>query len=208
MAWSLLFLCIPTYNHAVILSLTGWWVIRQAFMSMKRNFTHCGLSAGRRGISHDECPELHNGSPDPQTEWWLRWWLWMAPRGPGTVLAGAEWSPGEEEPHWTPHMLLFYTYFHSPFTEHKCREHSEHLATHVLTHAVLLLPCKGTTSATDHQRNSTIKSTLDWTILQVSGIVIMVHLSRTSSSTFCTKVKIHQEKEWIWQTGDSRAIFQ
>lgn len=113
------FLCIPTYNHAIILPLTGWLVIRQAHMSMKRNSTHCGLSAGRRGISDEACLELDNGSSDPRTERWLSWRLEQAPRGPSTVLVGAEWSPGEKEPHRTPHMRLFHTCFLSPITEHK-----------------------------------------------------------------------------------------
>lgn len=197
----------PTFIHAIILPLAGWWVIRQAFMSIKRSSTHCGLSAGRRGISHEACPELDYGSPDFQTDWRLSWRLEPAPRGPGTVLVGAKWNPGEEVPRWTTHMPLFHTCFLQLLST--SRENTQNtwqlMSSLMLFYSYRAMGQRQRQTSKEAAQN---KIHLDWMFLQVSGTVITMHLSRTSSSTFCTKVEIHQEKEWIWQTWESKAIFQ
>lgn len=122
--------------------------------------------------------------------------LERAPRGPGTVLAGAEWNPGEEEPRRTPHVLLFHTSFLGPITERERGEHSEPLATHVLSQAFSSYRAVG-----QHRRQTTKETTSnkihsDRKILQVSGTVVTRHLGRPSGSTFCTKVEIRQEEEF------------
>lgn len=139
-------------------------------MNMKRRSTHCGLSAKKHELSHEACPELDNGSPDHQTEQWLSLRLEQAPRGPSTVLAGAEWSSGEEEPHRTSHMLLFHTCFLSSVTKHKQGEYSEHLATHVLSQALNSYRAVGQHQQQTTKKQHKIKSTLIGSFVKYLGL--------------------------------------